>query len=357
MNIALSDLILNICGDMSPVLDNFQLERLKNVMMIALQDCIIERADRQLVVYESRDNDWYVQKYLVTKQVSGCTKRTLQHYNDTLQSVFRIIQKNVVDMTSDDILVYFAHRDIVDKVTKTTQNNERLVLSSFFGWMRDEEYIGRNPIKKVAKIKGSAKKQKAFTELEVEQIRAACRTNRERALVECLLSTGCRVSELVQLKRTDIQDGKAKILGKGRRERMVYFNAKALVALERYLCERNDSNPYIFCGGIKATAWGKKITKTVQIEWYKNPDNIDPLKEVDPSTVESNLRKIGKRSGISSECHPHKFRRTCATMALKHGMELVQVSRMLGHSSVATTQIYLDLNDDELERAHKTYVV
>ena len=172
-------------------------------------------------------------------------------------------------------------------------------------------------------------------------------------MVEILLSTGCRVNELAHIKKTDIKNDSILVHGKGDKDRIVYLNAKAQIALERYMSEREDKSEYIFpkcSGNIK-----DKRINSVKRNWYKYKDMV-ANEPSDVTNIETTVRRIGNRAGVKNT-HPHRFRRTCATFALRRGMPIEQVSKMLGHEQISTTQIYLDLAEEELEQAHKKYVV
>lgn len=312
------------------------------------------------VAIRSEDrNEYLFKKFLTAKIVKGCTDRTIDFYKKTLIFVFDRIHKTADEVTTDDIRYYLAIRQKRDRISKTTANNELRVLSSFYQYLQSEEIVLKNPVLKIEKIKENKKKKKAFTELEIEKIRDATKNYREKAIVDILLSTGCRISELVAIKISDIDGDKITVHGKGEKDRIVYLNAKAVISIEKYLSERNDRNPYIFCGGLR-TDDNKMIHKYQSAkngEWYKNTELVSKNDHVDKGTVEQMMRKLKKRSGIETSCYPHKFRRTCATMALRRGMPIEQVSKMLGHESIETTQIYLDLDENSLEQAHKKYVV
>lgn len=345
-----NEFIADVCDDMSEILDPFQRERLKNVLVLRLQDCTIERLETAVVPYEGMGNDQMIKKFIIAKKIVGLSEKTLKYYAMELELILGSIGKNVGDIVSDDILVYFAKRDIEDKVSKVTQGNELRVLRTFFSWCTGEELIIRDPTKKIASIKQGKRKKKAFSEIEIERIRDGCETNRERAIVELLLSTWCRASELVAIKSGDIDGKRVNIIGKGNKERYVYLNAKSFVVLEKYLSERKDRSDYIFPSKIAGTG------KTTG-EWYMNPEFVNSAEHMESRTLQDVLHRIAKRAGLDpSEVHPHKFRRTGATLALKHGMPIAQVSALLGHSSIATTQIYLDITDDDLELAHKRFV-
>lgn len=312
------------------------------------------------VAIRSEDrNEYLFKKFLTAKIVKGCTDRTIEFYRKILSFIFDRINKTADEVTTDDIRYYLAIRQKRDGITKTTANNELRVLRSFYQYLQEEEIVLKNPVQKIETIKERKKKKNAFTELEIEKIRDATKNYRERAVVDVLLSTGCRVSELVAMKISDIEGNKIVVHGKGEKDRIVYLNAKAMISLEKYLSERSDNNPYIFCGG-HFIQNNKEVMSKYQCskngEWYKDPDLVS-YGHAEKSTIEQLMRKLKKRSGIETACYPHKFRRTCATMALRHGMPIEQVSKMLGHESIKTTQIYLDLDENSLEQAHKKYVV
>ena len=176
-------------------------------------------------------------------------------------------------------------------------------------------------------------------------------------MVEILLSTGCRVNELANMKVTDIEDDQITVLGKGNKYRTVYLNAKGVMALHKYLAERSDTNPYVFPKG-KTVAGGiyAKMTHNAKHDFYKNPELLEPDTHMDKSSIGATIRNIGHRAGVE-KVHPHRFRRTCATFALHRGMPIEQVSKMLGHEQISTTQIYLDLSREDLAAAHRKYVV
>ena len=320
----------------------------------------IQNRITEIALLQEDRNEYLFKKFLTAKIVKGCSDRTIKYYQKQLQFTFDRLHKTVDDVTTDDIRYYLAVRQKKDGVSKTTANNELRVLSSFYQYLHAEEIILRNPVLRIEKIKEDKVKKEAFTEIEIERIRDATKNSRERAIVDVLLSTGCRVSELVGIKISDINQDKLVVHGKGGKDRTVYLNAKAVVSLQKFLDERNDKNPYVFCGG----HFCKNNREQMHLyecskrgEWHKNPELVSADKAMDKGTIEQLMRRLKKRSGIDTECYPHKFRRTCATMALRRGMPIEQVSKMLGHESIETTQIYLDLNEQDLEQAHRKYVI
>lgn len=336
------------------------LQEIKTRFMMVLNDFQISPKETALVVCTEGKNEYFIKKFLLSKAVAGCAKSTLRNYGNEVRRALQAMGKDADTITNEDIQMHLAN--VMMRSSKCYADNVRRDLSAFYGYLTREELIAKNPMAKVEKIKVVKKKKDAFSELEVELIRNACNTNRERAIIELLMSTGCRVSELASIRRDDVEEGsppKANILGKGGKYRYVFLNAKAIVAVHNYLAERSDSNPYLFpkCSTHPGDTSEKKAKmQAVLADWYKYPELVTPNEPVDKSPIEATLRKIGKRAGVE-KVHPHRFRRTCATFALRRGMPIEQVSRMLGHANIATTQIYLDLSDDELAQAHKKYVV
>lgn len=323
-------------------------------LYIIMKDINIEQMETHLALPNRALNHEFINRFLAAKLVKGCTERTISQYRVELSKIITKLRKSVLEITSDDIRLYLAVRMTQDGISKVTANNELRYMRSFFAWLNDEELIAKNPTAKIDAIKQEKRKKKAFTEMECEKLRSACVTSMETAIIEVLLSTGCRVSELCGMQIDEIKDSKIVVKGKGNKYRTVYLTAKAQLALAKYLNDRNDTNPYIFPKSVSIVKGGGQRGRGCR-EWYKNPEAIADGKR-NTSSVEATVRKIGKRAGVENT-HPHKFRRTSATFALRRGMPIEMVSKMLGHENLATTQIYLDLTEEELEAAHKKYVI
>ena len=342
-----------------PYLDDRKIQDAKLAITMAVSKYDIQKAETSLTVYEGDINELILKRFLAAKIAAGCSPRTIEFYKSSITFSFEKLGRPYMDITADDIRLYLATRIHSDGVSKVTANNERRCLSSFYGWLQKEEILLKNPMNKIDSIKETKKKKKAFEQMELERIRYACKTAREQAMIEVLISTWCRVSEVVQIRIDDIKSDKLIAHGKGDKDREVYLNAKAQLAVSKYLSERSDDNPYLFprakyAGDVKAFASGNK--RKALSQWYTNKSLVDEILAMDVSSFESIIRTIGNRAGVSN-VHPHRFRRTGATMALRQGMPLIQVSKLLGHANIATTQIYLDISDEELEQAHKKYVV
>lgn len=332
------------------------LEWTKSKLNAILNDYRIEPKQEAIVVYTEGKNEAYLRRFLMAKAVKGCTPRTLEIYEEENRAALRIIGKDVDTITSQDIELLMAKK-LACGASKRRCNNIWHCLSSFFNWLYREELIQTNPINKVEPMKFRAKKEKALTDMEIELIRQQCTSSMQRAIVEVLLSTGCRVTELVQIKIQDLDEDKVEIIGKGEKARTVYLNAKAVVAVRQYLSERKDANPYLFPGCPPVSQWTKKNVKaTERCLWFQNPQNVSENEHFNTNSIDALLRGLGNKAGVAG-VHTHRFRRTCATQALRHGMPIEYVSLMLGHESISTTQIYLDLREDDLKAAHQKYVV
>lgn len=244
------------------------------------------------------------------------------------------MNKRLKDITTNDIRYYLAILSTKDKVSKCTQDNERRNLSSIFTFLNNEGYIHKNPLASVKKIKQDSVVKDPFSETELELIRRACETKRERALIEFLLSTGCRVGEIpdIKIEDVDFKNNKLIVTGKGSKQRYVFLNEKAMFTLDEYLEERGKPR----YGALFLSRWSNQ--------------------GIGRDYAEQIIREIGKRAGVE-RCHPHRFRHTTATMALRRGMPLEMVQEMLGHSDIRTTQIYAQQDKADLQMYHKKYVV
>lgn len=270
-------------------------------------------------------NERIVNTYIASMRLEGRSEKTLKQYYDALTKLLDEIPKNIKDIKTNDIRYHLAHYQSTHKVSNATVNNKRKFLSAFFVWATKEEIIDRNPMLKINSIKEKYVTKKPFSDIELAKIRDVLKNDREKALVEFLLSTGCRVSEVAGLKVEDVnfRDGECVVCGKGNKERTVYINNKAMYYLERYLPDKMDASRPLFLNG-----WGKSMAK----------GNIEQL-----------MRDIGKRAGVS-KVHPHRFRRTMATNAMKRGMPVQYIQVILGHSKLDTTMIYC-IYDKEMVKA------
>ena len=305
-------------------------------------------------------NDILVARFLIAKTVQGCTSRTIEFYGRSIRKVLCRINKNIDEITPDDMRRYIAMRTGRDHVKKVTVGGEMRSMGSLFAWLAAEELVPRNIMLRVDHIKKEKVKKEALTEVEIEKLRMAVRNERESMVIEFLLSTGCRVSELVQIKMEEIEGERVLVHGKGQKDRCVYLNARAQLSLERYLSLRRDESPYLLPSGLgkdlpAEQRRGRKL-RDFTTNWWIHPEMVVNDKAIDKASIQQMLGRMAKRAGVE-KANPHKFRRTCATLALRRGMPIEQVSKMLGHEQIATTQVYLDLPEQDLAQAHKKYVL
>ncbi len=311
---------LSILGDIS-----------KDKIRIILNDYNISAKCTEIVSANENKRQKAIQMFIVTKRVEGCSENTIINYLGTLRKFFNEIDQELEEITADQIRYYLAIRSVRDKLSKQSQDNELRVLKSFFKWCSGEEYIKRNPTENIKAIKREKRIKRSFSETELELIREAAGKKRDKAMIEVLYSTGVRVSELVRMNISDIADDEIIVFGKGEKERTVYLNARAKIAISEYLKTRADNEIALFVG---------ERTK----------------KRLNKSSVEQIIRDIGKSAGIDN-CYPHKFRRTAATLALNRGMPIEQVQAMLGHADIATTTIYARSEEKNVKASHEKYVV
>lgn len=308
-------------------------EEVRNAVDYVLNDYEFKRKEYKLAIADSDLKIKAIKNFFIAKKVEGLADSSLKYYQLQLKKFFEIIVKGLEEITTNDIRYYLAKRQIdCPKLSKVTLNNERRVLNSFFNWCQAEEYIIKNPMSAIGMIKQPKRIKTAFSEVEMEKLRDACKSQRDKAMIEILYSTGVRCQELINIKLCDIDGDQISVIGKGDKERIVYLNAKAQVALKRYLDSRNDNNDHLFVG-------------------YKKPFSV-----LTKGRVESIVRELGETAGVKN-AHPHRFRRTAATLALNRGMPIEQVQQMLGHESIGTTTLYARSSEQNVKASHRKYVV
>ena len=295
-----------IMYQMTDVLDNTQMMHLKKV----LEDLSSEEIKED-------DSVELLERFIATKRLEGRSERTLKYYKITIEKMMKSIDKNVRAITTDDLRHYLADYQQNSNASKMSIDNIRRNLSSFFNWLEDENYILKSPVRRIHKIKTTTAVKEAYSDDEVERLRDFCTEIRDLALVDMLASTGMRIGELVQLNIEDIDfnERECVVLGKGDKERIVYFDGRTKLHLQEYLETRKDGNEALFVGLRK------------------------PHKRVTINGVELRIRQLGQAVGIR-KCHPHKFRRTMATVAIDKGMPIEQVQKLLGHEKIDTTLHY-----------------
>ena len=243
------------------------------------------------------------------------------------------ISKPEKQITTEDLRSYLDTYQRRGTVSKVTLDNVRRILSSFFSWLEDEDYIVKSPVRRIHKVKTGKTVKETYTDESLELMRDYCDNPRDLAMIDLLASTGIRVGELVKLNRADVdfENRECIVFGKGTKERKVYFDARTKIHLQKYLASRIDDNEALFVSLIK------------------------PFDRLQISGVEIRLRKIGRDLGIH-KTHPHKFRRTLATMAIDKGMPIEQVQQLLGHQSIDTTLQYAMVNQANVKNSCKKFI-
>lgn len=275
----------------------------------------------------------YVDMFLAAKRLEGCSERSLRYYSSTLARFASLVVKPVHEVVTDDIRAYLRDYSRDGRAGKVTVDNIRRVISSFFSWLEEEDYIYKSPVRRIKKIRSSSVLKPVYSDEMLELLRDACFEIRDLAMIDLLSSTGIRVGELVQLNRRNIDfDARECIVhGKGDKERKVYFDARAKMHLLAYLESRIDDHPALF------------------VCLHR------PFKRLKISGVEARLRKLGEDAGVK-HVHPHKFRRTLATKAIDKGMPIEQVQVLLGHSKIDTTLCYAMVDQDNVKRSHRKFI-
>lgn len=322
------EFIRTINGKMTKYLNNYQMEKLDEVLNLSLYAyTVIQTTERK------EDEINYIKLFIASKRVEGCSERTLNYYETTIKKLLKDINKDIKTITTDDLRRYLTNYQDNNNCSKVTIDNVRRILSSFFSWLEDEDYIIKSPIRRIHKIKTTKVVRETYSDETLEILRDNCIETRDLAIIDFLSSTGVRVGELVKLNREDINFNNRSciVFGKGAKEREVYFDARTKLHLEKYLSERKDKNPALFVSLLK------------------------PYKRLEISGIEIRLRKMGEELELN-KVHPHKFRRTLATKAIDKGMPIEQVQRLLGHAKIDTTLQYAMVNQNNVKLSHHKYI-
>lgn len=322
-----------VVRNMEPELEAKELRKLKIVLTVNLEKLRLEKESRDLIIYDETSDIAAYKQYFVSMKLRGLSKGTIELAMRTIDKFNRWVRVPFKDVTTNDIRLYIAHREMNDHLSTATLDRENGCICRFFKWLYEEEYIAKDPGRRVEKIKVEKRLKKAFTPIEIELMRNACIKPKEKATFELLLSTGCRVTELTLLamENYDQQKGTINVVGKGNIERVVFVNARSKVAIDNYLLLKPHNEGPILCG---LHGEGTAMSS---------------------NGIEKMIKRIAGRANVK-KAHPHKFRRTSATLALKRGMSLNDVRRFLGHASVDTTLQYIDTTGSDLKLEHEKYV-
>lgn len=323
------NLITDIVQGMLPYLNNAQSKRLQEVLQHTLVNYeVIEDTGK---AKESEQD--FVELFLSAKRIEGCSEKSLKYYKSTIIAMLISLDKNVKYIVTDDIRGYLTEYQQKNGLSKVTIDNIRRILSSFFSWLEDEDYILKNPVRRIHKVKTGTNIKETYSDEALELMRDNCTELRDLAMIDMLASTGMRVGEMVLLNRNDIDFNEREciVFGKGSKERVVYFDARTKIHLQNYLNSRKDNNEALFVS-LKA-----------------------PYERLQIGGIETRLREFGKQLGLN-KVHPHKFRRTLATMAIDKGMPIEQLQQLLGHRKIDTTLQYAMVKQSNVKIAHRKYI-
>ena len=322
-------IVAAIVQGMLPYLNNAQTEKLQEVLLHTLWDYDISLSDGKAKKQEQN----LLALFLAAKRIEGCSEKSLKYYQTTTQAMLDGIGKPIKEIVTEDIRQYLTNYQRERHSSRVTIDNIRRILSSFFSWLEDEDYILKSPVRRIHKVKTASNIKETYSDETLELMRDSCSEMRDLAMIDLLASTGMRVGEMVLLNRDDVDfaERECVVFGKGDKERMVYFDARTKLHLQAYLDSRNDNNPALIVS-LKA-----------------------PFNRLSIGGIETRLRELGRQLGVH-KVHPHKFRRTLATMAIDKGMPIEQLQQLLGHKRIDTTLQYAMVKQSNVKLAHRKYI-
>ena len=301
--------------------------------MKKLQEVIVKTFAENEAPKTEISNDEFLKMFLDAKRIEGCTDRTIKYYRVTIEHLLKNVVSPIRKITTEMMRAYLVDYQKINNCGKTTVDNIRRNISSFFSWLEEEDYILKSPMRRIHKIKTQKTVKNIISDEEIEKLRDNCKNIRDTAMIDLLYSTGIRVGELVKLNIEDIDfsERECVVFGKGDKERRVYFDAKSKIHLKNYIESRKDNNPALF------------VTLNA------------PYDRLKISGVEIRIRELGRMLYLE-KVHPHKFRRTMATRAIDKGMPIEQVQKILGHSQIDTTMQYAIVNQNNVKASHRKYI-
>ena len=333
-NTTMKEKLMNqIVREMLPCINNAQVAQLRRVLAKAFLGVVVSTEEGHPVTNPVNANEELLQAFLAAKRIEGCSEKSLHYYEATISVMMSKTEKLLQEIKTEDIRQYLMQYQKEKNSSKVTLDNIRRILSSFFSWLEDEDYILKSPVRRIHKVKSTKTIKDTYSDEELEKMRDNCDTARDLAMIDMLASTGMRVGEMVRLNRDDVnfEERECIVLGKGDKERIVYFDARTKIHLRNYLDSRTDSDPALFVS-LKAPHYRLNI-----------------------GGIELRLRELGKRLDIS-KVHPHKFRRTLATVAIDKGMPIEQLQKLLGHQRIDTTLQYAMVKQSNVKNAHRKYI-
>lgn len=324
-DINMEEKIVLVLNEMSEYLTVEQMKK--------LQEVIVKTFAENEAPKTEISNDEFLKMFLDAKRIEGCSDRTIKYYRVTIEHLLKNVISPIRKITTEMMRAYLVDYQKINNCGKTTVDNIRRNISSFFSWLEEEDYILKSPMRRIHKIKTQKTVKNIISDEEIEKLRDNCKNIRDTAMIDLLYSTGIRVGELVKLNIEDIDfsERECVVFGKGDKERRVYFDAKSKIHLKNYIESRKDNNPALF------------VTLNA------------PYDRLKISGVEIRIREFGRMLNLE-KVHPHKFRRTMATRAIDKGMPIEQVQKILGHSQIDTTMQYAIVNQNNVKASHRKYI-
>lgn len=325
------DLIMKLDGKISEESLVIVLQQLRIFMV----DYDIRKRNMSLIPQDTVIPNFY-RMYMVAKRVEGLSSKTLITYSFALNDFLHHSNRTIIDLTTNDIRFYLYALSNRSKVCNRTIDQRRLIINSFLGWCKREGYLLNNPCENIKRIKFNEVQRKPLTSMELEMVRDSCNTYKDKALIELFYSTGARVSEIANLKISDInfKTKEVYILGKGNKYRTSYLSAKAELMLKKYFeLERKGNSDSVFVLDAKPFT-GMKVVG-----------------------IQTRVRKLGEKAGLERRLHCHLLRHTFASDFLSRGANITDVQRILGHEKLDTTMIYAHISQENVKHDHKKYII
>lgn len=327
----MNEIIKNvILQEMITHLTDNQYEELNRILVKVLSNYKIKEIKNE---ENDKTNQSYIDSFLSAKRLEGCSEKSLKYYKSTIEIVLNTIDKSIKNITTNDLRNYLTEYQEKHGSSRVTIDNIRRIISSFFSWLEDEDFIIKSPVRRIHKVKSASVIKETYSDESLELMRDSCDNLRDLALIDILASTGMRVGELVLLNKDDINfnERECVVFGKGDKERVVYFDARTKIHLQNYLESRDDDNKALFVTLRK------------------------PFNRISIGGIETRIREMGRKLNIN-KAHPHKFRRTLATKAIDKGMPIEQLQKLLGHQKIDTTLQYAMVKQSNVKIAHKKYI-
>ena len=325
------EIIKRIKLEMKEELSLYQMEKLENVLKEFLGD--------ETFIDNTKEKKNLIKKFINTKKIEGCSVRTEQYYLSTLSYFEKNIGCNICLVETEDIRDYLINYQRINNCSNVTLDTVRRILSSFYKWLEEEDFILKSPMRRIHRIKAPVIIKPALSEEQIEVIRKTASENkRNLAIVDLLLSSGIRISELVRLNRSSINlnTRTCVVFGKGAKQRETYFDVRTKIEIENYLKTRKDKNKALF------------VT-------FKKKNKTGSYSRLSINSIEKMIREIGLKADVE-KVHPHRFRRTLATRAIDKGMPIEQVQVLLGHSKIDTTLRYANVQQSNVRYSHQKYI-